>query len=277
MYSSWYGNLEALEVLVNFGADVNVTSQFKDPPLMWATMSKKMDAVRFLVESGADIHLKSQFQISVLMEAAGAGHREMVDFYVNRGIDIYAFEKLGNDAAAWAERAGFEEIAAHLRELKKKDVVKLAAQQEFLKSYADKTVREKVERSAFLTDEYAAVLDNKKGHKDAKPVLVYFYANYCPVCRATDPHLNEFMEQYSSKVELVKVNIEKHNLYTDEDSELIEKLREDHRLFGVPAFILASRKPSDENPNLKTKMGMLTFADYQDWILPFLEEDLGSD
>ena len=272
MFASWFGNIEMLEALVESGADVNVRSLYQDPPLMWATMSKKMDAVRFLVKNGADIHLKSQFQITVLMEAAGAGHREMVDYYVDHGLDIYAFEKIGNDAAAWAERGGHHELAMHLRELKKKDADKLAEQQFVLKHHRDKTVRQKVAREAFLVDELSATADAGKSREDQKPILVYFYANYCPVCRATDPHLTAFMEKHHEKVKLVKVNIEKHNVYTDEDEQLMQKLRLENKLYGIPAFLLTSNRTDGKaRVNKKiAKMGMQTLSDYESWILPFV-------
>ena len=42
------------------------------------------------------------------------------------------------------------------------------------------------------------------------PVLVDFYANWCPPCRRLAPVLEQLASDYGEKVKIVKVNTDKH-------------------------------------------------------------------
>lgn len=45
--------------------------------------------------------------------------------------------------------------------------------------------------------------------KSEIPVIVDFYADWCPPCRRIAPVLNDFANQYTGKVAVVKVNVDK--------------------------------------------------------------------
>lgn len=58
------------------------------------------------------------------------------------------------------------------------------------------------------------------------PVLVDFYSNHCPPCRALAPHLDELSREFAGCVRIVKVNV-------DADPELAAR----YRISAVPTLI----------------------------------------
>ena len=58
------------------------------------------------------------------------------------------------------------------------------------------------------------------------PVLVEFYADWCPPCRAVSPTVDEFSRETKGKALVIRINI-------DEDP----KLAREHGVGPIPAFI----------------------------------------
>jgi hypothetical protein len=76
----------------------------------------RWDEVRALVEHGFPADAADDDGTAALHYAAAAGVLDMVSFLVDRGADPDAVEsRFGATPAAWAERFGRAEIAAHLR------------------------------------------------------------------------------------------------------------------------------------------------------------------
>lgn len=59
-----------------------------------------------------------------------------------------------------------------------------------------------------------------------KPIVVKFYADWCPDCHRIDPFMPEVEETYRNKLDLVAVN-------RDQFPELAQQLD----VFGIPSFI----------------------------------------
>lgn len=62
------------------------------------------------------------------------------------------------------------------------------------------------------------------------PVLVYFWAPWCGVCRLIPPALNRFQEEWGDSIKIVKINA---------DESL--KLANTYRLTTLPTLILLDR------------------------------------
>jgi len=59
-----------------------------------------------------------------------------------------------------------------------------------------------------------------------KPVVVKFYADWCPDCQRIDPFMPAVEEVYKDKIDMIAVN-------RDHFADLVEKLD----VFGIPSFI----------------------------------------
>lgn len=68
------------------------------------------------------------------------------------------------------------------------------------------------------------VLDSKK------PVLVDFWAAWCPPCRAMAPILHDIADELGDKADIIKVNIE--------ESDYNGHLAEDHMVRGIPTMVV---------------------------------------
>lgn len=60
-----------------------------------------------------------------------------------------------------------------------------------------------------------------------KPVLVDYWATWCPPCRIMDPVVERLAEKYSDKVVFAKVNV-------DEEMGLSSR----YEVFSIPTFML---------------------------------------
>lgn len=59
------------------------------------------------------------------------------------------------------------------------------------------------------------------------PVLVDFYADWCGPCKAMSPVVEQVASQYSGKLKVIKVNVDKNQAAASQ-----------FRVQGVPTFIL---------------------------------------
>ena len=63
--------------------------------------------------------------------------------------------------------------------------------------------------------------------KNAKPVLVDFYAEWCGPCRAQTPILENLAGEYADRIDIVKVNV-------DQDADLSSR----YNVRSIPTLIL---------------------------------------
>ena len=61
--------------------------------------------------------------------------------------------------------------------------------------------------TAMLEEKYADATYNLK-HFKGKPLVLNFWASWCPLCRRSMPKLSEFYEKYGEDVEVIGVNLQ---------------------------------------------------------------------
>lgn len=60
-----------------------------------------------------------------------------------------------------------------------------------------------------------------------KPVLVDFWASWCPPCKMTEPIIKEVAQDLEGKIEVFKINVDQN-----------PQSRAKFNIMGVPAFVL---------------------------------------
>jgi ankyrin repeat protein len=142
------GNIEAMRVLIQKNADVNVRNAAGGNALMAAAQTGNPQAVRLLLEKGADPNVKTKKNETALADAATAGNEEVVKLLLDRGADVNVQDIRGYSALLYA--AGSDAMPA--------GVVKL-----LLAKGAD--------QSAKGDDETARMLAAKRGDSEVARVL----------------------------------------------------------------------------------------------------------
>jgi len=112
------GDVLRMEVLYPLGIDVNASgcvyrSCFN--PLWGAAWDGHNDAIQFLLDRGADVNAMPGFGMTPLMVAAYEGHESTVRLLLSRGADANA-ENDGETALTLAKQNGNREIARLLRQ-----------------------------------------------------------------------------------------------------------------------------------------------------------------
>jgi thioredoxin 1 len=92
------------------------------------------------------------------------------------------------------------------------------------------------------------------------PVVVDFYADWCPPCKMVSPILEKLSTEYAGKVRFLKVN-------TDDDSELASKFG----IMSIPTVMFFSRGVAKD-----AIIGAVSSATYKQKIEQVLKGDAGS-
>jgi len=85
MYAAQYGNLPALGLLLDHGADIEYVDGFDSNALIAAAFNRHPDAVRFLVEHGADINFRGPTGSTALGWAEYNGDTELAEYLIQAG------------------------------------------------------------------------------------------------------------------------------------------------------------------------------------------------
>lgn len=118
------GDLAAMRLLVEHGADPNLGAKSDDTPLMaaagigWAAYwtsnapTARIDAVKFCLDHGAKVNAKDAKGYTALHGAAFRGDNETVKYLISAGADIHAATKDGDTVADFANGL-FEHAIPH--------------------------------------------------------------------------------------------------------------------------------------------------------------------
>ena len=143
------GHKEVVDFLIQRGSDVAARNKYNKTPLHLAAMIGHKEVVDLLIQRGADVEARNKYNKTPLHLAADEGHKEVVDFLIQRGADVAACDKL------------YKQTPLHLAaDEGHKEVVDLLIQRG-----ADVAARDKYNRTPL----HAAV---RKGHKEVVDLLI---------------------------------------------------------------------------------------------------------
>ena len=111
MIASWRGNLRAVEMLVEKGAEINRPGW---TPLHYAAGNGHLDVIRFLLEHHAYIDAESPNRTTPLMMAAWRGHILAVKLLLDEGADASLKNDKGMDVIDFARHGQHPDIVMGL-------------------------------------------------------------------------------------------------------------------------------------------------------------------
>eukprot|EP00730_Choanoeca_flexa_P011139 TRINITY_DN23866_c0_g1_i1.p1 TRINITY_DN23866_c0_g1~~TRINITY_DN23866_c0_g1_i1.p1 ORF type:complete len:193 (+),score=31.86 TRINITY_DN23866_c0_g1_i1:102-680(+) len=91
-FAALQGRTNAINVLLDHGADVDARERYGVSSLMYAAMKGHVDAIRLLVQRGAEINAKNHNKWTPLHYAARHGRLEAVELLMELGSDIHAVQ-----------------------------------------------------------------------------------------------------------------------------------------------------------------------------------------
>lgn len=99
--------------LVGKGGNINFVTQqgwAKVNLLITAVNKKNIEAVNVLLQNGADVNWEDGFNTTALMYAASIGNIPIIKYLLDNGADIKHKDKQGNDAISTAKQAKHNDV-----------------------------------------------------------------------------------------------------------------------------------------------------------------------
>ncbi len=107
-------NVEAVELCLSHGADVNVGTEGGFTPLHWAASRDAADTAAHLLESGADINAENNQGVTPLHWAANRNSTNVVALLISRGADILRETATGSTPLHWAVMPDSDSVSAQM-------------------------------------------------------------------------------------------------------------------------------------------------------------------
>jgi ankyrin repeat protein len=97
MYAAAVGSLEAMNILIDGGADVNARNAFDSTVLIWSAAD--LPKVRLLIEHGADVNAASkQGRTPLLVAAMSEGSAPILRLLISKGANVRAVDAMKTTA-----------------------------------------------------------------------------------------------------------------------------------------------------------------------------------
>jgi ankyrin repeat protein len=117
-WAAYHGHKEAVELLLEKGANINAANRSGYTPLMAAAQQSHDRIARLLLEKGANPNLATLNGDTALIYASMFGSTKTVEALLSKGADRSATNKLGDTAQTLANALGRTEIATVLADAK---------------------------------------------------------------------------------------------------------------------------------------------------------------
>ena len=123
-YAAHFGNIESVEILLQYGADVNAVSHSKIPYIPSNTAlhaaiagERNLDVIRLLLNNGARTNILDSIGQTCLHSAAFHNNSdEIIRLLIEHDAPFHVKDNVGKTAYDIAREQGNEEIAVLLRE-----------------------------------------------------------------------------------------------------------------------------------------------------------------
>ena len=111
-------NLEAAELLLDNGANINVKDKIGASPLHRAAQRGQVKLVKYLIDKGADIEAKNNSGSTPLNFAidAGINTKEIMHLLIQNGAEVNSRDSNGNTQLYWAASYGYHKAVSVLLE-----------------------------------------------------------------------------------------------------------------------------------------------------------------
>ncbi len=104
-----YAHVEAVQLLLDHGADINILDnlgrsalEYATGALNWSKTSKAEQVVKLIIQAGADVNVKSNLGFTPLIWAARAGNLKITKLLIEKGANVHDTDNDGNDALHYA-------------------------------------------------------------------------------------------------------------------------------------------------------------------------------
>lgn len=91
-WAATFANIEAIQILLDAGANVNAVCKRGKSVLHWAVRTESLACCKILLDAGADVNIPDMEGVSVLMSflglASGPDLGKIVDLFLEAGIDV---------------------------------------------------------------------------------------------------------------------------------------------------------------------------------------------
>ncbi len=87
--------IQAANLLINAGADVNAKDNLQDSPYLYAGAEGKLEILKMTIAAGADLKSTNRYGGTALTPAAHHGHVDVVRYLVTTKIDLDQINNLG--------------------------------------------------------------------------------------------------------------------------------------------------------------------------------------
>lgn len=110
---SYRAEVEVMDLLLQWGAYINVANEAGCTALMIAAMGYNKNILKFLIDSGANLDVQNENERTALMEAVRYGHRGMAEILLENGADPNV-QNIHNESALTIATKYADEDSIHL-------------------------------------------------------------------------------------------------------------------------------------------------------------------